>query len=73
MQENHRSGQDDSGVVEISEPFTITRAALNRHNVSPAVYNLLKQGPANELGVHLSGSLSGPESSENVFEKFQVS
>jgi len=31
MQENHRNEYDDSDVVETSEPFTITLAALNRH------------------------------------------
>jgi len=31
MQENHRNGQDDS---DVSEPFTITRAALNRQIIS---------------------------------------
>jgi len=31
MQENHRNGQDDS---DVGEPFTITRAALNRQIIS---------------------------------------
>jgi len=31
MQENHRNGQDDSDIAGTSEPFTITRAAMNRH------------------------------------------
>jgi len=43
MQENHRNGQDDSDIVE-SEPFTLMRAALNRHISSSADYNWLKQG-----------------------------
>jgi len=49
--------QDDSDIVETSEPFTITRAALNRHIISSAGYNWLKQGPANQPGDHLSTSL----------------
>jgi len=32
-------------VVDTSEPLTITRAALNRHIISSADYNWLKQGP----------------------------
>jgi len=31
MQEDHRNEHDDSEIVETSEPFTITRAALNKH------------------------------------------
>jgi len=31
MQENQRNGQDDSDIIGTTEPFTITRAALNRH------------------------------------------
>jgi len=33
MQENHRNEQHDSDVAETSEPFIITRAALNRHTI----------------------------------------
>jgi len=71
MQENHRNGQDDDDIVETSEPFTITRAALNRQIISSRDYNWLKQGPANQPGSHLSDSLGGPEGSENFFETFQ--
>jgi len=35
MQENHRNGQGDSDTAETREPFTITRAALHRHMISP--------------------------------------
>jgi len=73
MQENHRYGQDDSDIVETSELFTITQAALNRHIISSADYNWLKQWPANQPGDHLSASLSGPEGCENFFQEFQVS
>jgi len=38
MQDNHTNGQDDSDIVETSEPFTIRRAALNRHIISSAEY-----------------------------------
>jgi len=47
MQKNHRNRQDDSDIAENSEPFTIMQAALNRHIISSADYNWLKQGPAN--------------------------
>jgi len=30
MQKNHRNGTNDSDIVVTSEPFTTTRAALNR-------------------------------------------
>jgi len=50
MQENHRNAQDDSYIVETCEPFTITRAALNRHIISSTECNRLKQEPANQLG-----------------------
>jgi len=43
MQENHRNGRDGSDIVETSEPFTITRAALNRHILSSAHYNGFKR------------------------------
>jgi len=36
---NHRNGHDDSDIVVTSETFTITRAAMNRHTISSAVYN----------------------------------
>jgi len=39
MQVNYRNGQDDSNIAETSEPFPITRAALNRHIISSADYN----------------------------------
>jgi len=39
MQENYRNGQDDSDIAVTCEPFTITRAALNRHIISSADYN----------------------------------
>ena len=71
IQENHRNGQDDSDIAEISEPFTIARAAINRHIMSSAVYNWLKQGSANQPGGHLSASLSGPECRENFFQEFR--
>jgi len=29
MQENHKNEQEDSGIAETRESFTITRAALN--------------------------------------------
>jgi len=35
IQENHRNGQDDREIAETSEPFTITRTALNSQVVSP--------------------------------------
>jgi len=73
MHENHRNGQDDSDIVENSEPFTITRAALNRHIISSADYNWLKLRPTNQPGGHISASLTGAEGSENFFEKFRVS
>jgi len=50
MQGNRRNGQDDCDIAETSEPFTITRAALNRHIISSADYNWLKKGPANQPG-----------------------
>jgi len=34
MQESHRNGQDDSDIVKVNEPFTVTRVALNRHSSS---------------------------------------
>jgi len=37
MQENRRNGQEDSDIVQTSEPSTITRVALNRHIISSAV------------------------------------
>jgi len=61
MQENHRNGQDDSEYAETMEPFKITRAALNRHIISSADYNWLKQGTANQPQPgYLSASLSIP-------------
>ena len=72
MQEDHKNGQDDSDIDVTSEPFAIMRAALNRHIISSADYNRLKQGPANQPGGHLSAILSGPESSEKFFEELQV-
>ena len=72
MQENHKNGQDGSDIVGTSELFTITRAALKRHIISSEDYNWLKQRPANQQGGHLSTILSGPESSEKIFEEFQV-
>jgi len=36
MQENHRNGQEKNDNAETSEPFTITRATLNRHIISSA-------------------------------------
>jgi len=47
MQENHRNWQEESDVVKISKPFTITGTALNRHFISSADYNWLKQRPTN--------------------------
>jgi len=73
MQENHRIGQDDSDIVETSEPFTITLSALNRHIIPSADHNWLKQGPVNQPGGHLSASLSGPKGSEKIFKMLQVS
>jgi len=73
MQENHRNGQDDSDIVETSEPFTITRGGMNRHIISSAEYKWPKQGTANYPEGHLSAGLSGPEGSEKVFEEFHVS
>jgi len=70
---NQRNGQDDGNIVETSEPFTITRAALNRHIISSADYNWLKPGPANQPGGHLSANLSCSECSGKYFEEFQVS
>jgi len=61
MQENQRNGQDDSDIVEISEPFAVTPAALNRRIISSADYHWLKQGPVNQSRGHLSASRSGPE------------
>jgi len=72
MQEHNKNEQDDSDIAETCEPFTITRAALNRHIISAADYNWLKQGPANQLEGHLSASRSGSERSEKFFEEFQV-
>jgi len=60
-------------IVETSEPFTITRAALSRHIISSAERNWVKQGTANQPGGLLSASLSGPEDSKKFFEEFQVS
>jgi len=75
MQENHRNRQDDSDIIETSEPFTIMRAPLklNRQIISSVDYDCLLQGPANQPVSHLSASLSGPESSEKFFEEFHVS
>jgi len=56
MQENHRNGQDHNAIVKASEPFTITRAALNRHKFSSAGYNWLKQGPESTERSSLSQS-----------------
>jgi len=61
MQENQINGQDDSDIVEISEPFTVTPAALNRRIISSADYHWLKQGPVNQSRGHLSASRGGPE------------
>jgi len=61
MQENQRNGQDDSDIVETSEPFTVTPAALNRGIISSAGYHWRKQGPVNQSKGHLSASRSGPE------------
>jgi len=46
---------------------------LNKQIISSNDHNWLKQGLANQLGSYISDSLSGPESSENFFVKFQVS
>jgi len=72
MQKNHKNGQDDSDIVEISAPFTIARAVLNRHIITSEDYIWLKQGTANQPGCHLSSCLSGPEDSEKFFEEFEV-
>jgi len=56
--------------VESSEPFTITRAPLNRHIILSVDCIWLKQGSPNQLGSHLSASLSGPADSEKFFEEF---
>jgi len=58
MQKNHRNGQDDCGIVEISEPFTIMQAALNRQIISSGGYNWLKHEPANQPESYLSLSQS---------------
>jgi len=71
MQENHRNGQDDSDIVETSEPFTIKQAALSRHIISSASYNWLKQGPANQPGDQISTSLSGAECSKKILTSFR--
>ena len=73
MQGSHRNGQDNSDTAETSEPFTITRTALNRHIISSADYDWLKQRPANQPGGHRSAIRSGPKSSEKIFEELQVS
>jgi len=39
MQENHRNGEDESDIVKTSEPFTTTRAALNKHIISSTDHN----------------------------------
>jgi len=62
-----------TSVVETNAPFTIMPAALNRHIVSSAGYNWLKQGPVNQPGGHRSVSLSVPECNEKFFQEFQVS
>jgi len=72
MREKHRNGQDDSNIAETSDPFTTTRATLNRQSISSVDYNRLKQGPANQLGGHVSASLSCPEGSANFFQEFHV-
>jgi len=72
MQEKHRNALDDSDIAETSEPFTNTRAALNRHIISSVDYNWLKQGPANQSESHRSASFSGPEGNHTFFEGFQV-
>jgi len=41
MQKKHTNGQDDNDIAENSKPFTITRAALNRHIISSADYSWL--------------------------------
>jgi len=64
MQEIHRNGQDDSDIAETSEPFTIARAAINRHIISSEHYN---QWPANQPGGHHLASFSGPQGSEKTF------
>ena len=69
MQENQRNGQDDSDIVETSEPFTVTPAALNSYIISSADYHWLKQGPVNQPTGHLSASLSGPEGVARNFLK----
>ena len=69
MQKNLRSVQ----ATVTSQPFTITRAAMNRHIILSADNNWLKQGPVNQPRGHLSASLSCPEDSEKYFEEFQVS
>ena len=68
MQEYHRNGQDDSDIAGTSEPFTITRFAMNRRIISSAVYS---KGPANQTGDHLAASLSGPEGSEKFFQELR--
>jgi len=50
-----------SSLVETSEPFTITPAALNGRIISSADYHWLKQGPVNQSRGHLSASRSGPK------------
>jgi len=68
MQENHRNGQDDSEIAETSEPFTITRAAMNRHIISSAVYN---NGASESTGRSSLASLSCPVGSEKFFQEFR--
>jgi len=70
MQENNRNGLDSSDIVKTSEPFTISRAALNIHIISSVDYNWLKQRPTNQTGGHLSASLSGPEG-RNFLKSFR--
>jgi len=49
MLENHRNGQDNSNIVVISEPLTITLTALNRHIISSEDYDQDRnQGGAGE-------------------------
>jgi len=50
MQENHRNGQDDSDIAEASKPFTVTRAALNRHINSSVDHNWFKVWASGSTG-----------------------
>jgi len=77
MQVNHRNGQDDCGIVEISEPFTIMQAALNRQIISSgAITGSSMSQRINRKVISPLASLSGLEGSaifEEFFQEFQVS